>query len=118
MNMWRPVKARELTAEVAGRRRGASKRSGQIVARASGQGGPFLFGAFGAADAMYAPVVSRFHTYAIAGRPGGAAAIWQAVMALPAWEEWRAGGAQGALGHADRRGRLADVVCRNVNVEA
>jgi glutathione S-transferase len=28
-------------------------------------GGPFLFGAFGAADAMYAPVVMRLHTYAL-----------------------------------------------------
>jgi glutathione S-transferase len=26
-------------------------------------GGPFLFGAFGAADIMYAPVVTRFRTY-------------------------------------------------------
>ena len=44
---------------------GASSIFGQIVARASGNGGPFLFGRFGAADAMYAPVVSRFHTYAV-----------------------------------------------------
>jgi len=28
-------------------------------------GGPFLFGDFSAADAMYAPVVSRFKTYAV-----------------------------------------------------
>ncbi|MDI1343874.1 MAG: glutathione S-transferase family protein, partial [Pseudolabrys sp.] len=28
-------------------------------------GGPFLFGAFGNADAMYAPVVARFNTYAV-----------------------------------------------------
>ena len=28
-----------------------------------GQGGPFLFGHFTAADAMYAPVVTRFDTY-------------------------------------------------------
>src|SRR5262249_723068 len=27
--------------------------------------GPFLFGRFGAADAMFAPVVWRFHTYAV-----------------------------------------------------
>jgi glutathione S-transferase len=27
-------------------------------------GGPFLFGEFGIADAMYAPVVMRFNTYA------------------------------------------------------
>lgn len=30
-----------------------------------GAGGPFLYGAFSAADAMYAPVVNRFHAYAI-----------------------------------------------------
>ncbi len=33
--------------------------------RRFGAGGPFLFGAFGAADAMYAPVVMRFKTYAV-----------------------------------------------------
>jgi glutathione S-transferase len=53
-----------------------------------GAGGPFLYGAFGAADAMYAPVVSRFHTYAV---DVGAVArdYMHAVMALPAWKEWR-----------------------------
>jgi len=30
-----------------------------------GAGGPFLFGTFSAADAMYAPIVSRFETYGI-----------------------------------------------------
>ena len=30
-----------------------------------GAGGPFLFGGFGNADAMYAPVVTRFATYAV-----------------------------------------------------
>jgi glutathione S-transferase len=51
-------------------------------------GGPFLFGAFGAADAMYAPVVSRLHTYAV--EVGAAAHVYmRAVMALPAWNEWR-----------------------------
>jgi glutathione S-transferase len=51
-------------------------------------GGPFLFGRFGAADAMYAPVVSRFHTYAV--EVGAAARSYMsAVMALPAWSEWR-----------------------------
>ena len=54
-----------------------------------GGDGAFLFGAFGAADAMYAPVVSRFHTYAVeVGAVAGA--YMEAVMALPAWREWRA----------------------------
>jgi glutathione S-transferase len=51
--------------------------------------GPFLFGAFGAADAMFAPVVSRLHTYAVAVGPV-ARAYMDAVMALPAWAEWQA----------------------------
>ena len=54
-----------------------------------GRGGPFLFGAFTAADAMYAPVVSRFVTYAV--DVGAAArAYMEAVVALPAWREWTA----------------------------
>ena len=48
-----------------------------------GQGGPFLFGSFGAADIMYAPIVSRFMTYGIPV-PGFARAYMQAI-----WEhEW------------------------------
>jgi glutathione S-transferase len=47
--------------------------------------GPFLFGAFGAADAMYAPVVLRFRTYAVEVRNGK---YVEAVLALPAMREW------------------------------
>jgi glutathione S-transferase len=54
-----------------------------------GRGGSFLFGGFGAADAMYAPVVSRFHTYDVEVSPG-ARDYMKAVMALPAWAEWQA----------------------------
>ena len=54
-----------------------------------GKKGPFLLGAFGAADAMYAPIVSRVHTYAVEVGPAARAYIG-AVMALPAWAEWRA----------------------------
>ena len=55
-----------------------------------GAGGPFLFGAFTAADAMFAPVVNRFHTYDVdVGAP--TRAYMAAVMALPAWKAWIAG---------------------------
>ena len=48
-----------------------------------GKGGPFLFGSFGAADIIYAPVVSRFISYGVSV-PGFAVAYMQAV-----WEhEW------------------------------
>jgi glutathione S-transferase len=55
--------------------------------RRFGQGGPFLFGAFTAVDAMYAPVVSRFETYAIQV-PAAVRAYMDAVQALPAFREW------------------------------
>jgi glutathione S-transferase len=56
-----------------------------------GKAGPFLFGRFSAADAMFAPVVNRFHAYAV---PVSAAsrAYMDAVMALPAWKAWIAEG--------------------------
>jgi glutathione S-transferase len=47
-----------------------------------------LFGHFTVADAMYVPVVSRFHTYAV-DVGSVARAYIQAIMALPAWTEWR-----------------------------
>ena len=54
-----------------------------------GKAGPFLFGRFSAADAMFAPVVNRFHIYDIpVGRP--TRAYMDAMMALPAWKAWTA----------------------------
>ena len=54
-----------------------------------GRGGLFLFGKFSAADAMYAPVVSRFHTYGV-DVSAASRAYMDAIMALPAWQEWSA----------------------------
>src|SRR5262245_27160172 len=87
MNMWRPVMRRELPAEVQANVRRIEAMWTDCRTR-FGAGGAFLFGAFGAADAMYAPVVSRVHTYAV--EVGAAARAYvDAVMALPAWREWR-----------------------------
>ena len=61
-----------------------------------GQGGPYLFGTFGAADVFYAPVVSRFRSYGFRV-PGFAEGYMDAVWEhewLQAWiaaaedEEW------------------------------
>ena len=52
-----------------------------------GKGGPFLFGTFGAADVIYAPVVSRFLTYGI-GVPGFAQAYMQAVWEHEWMQQW------------------------------
>jgi glutathione S-transferase len=88
MNMWRPVKQRELTPEVMADVRRIDSLWTECRSRFGGSG-PFLCGNFGVVDAMYAPIVSRFHTYDIA--VGAASrAYMQAVMALPAWSEWRA----------------------------
>lgn len=52
-----------------------------------GGAGPFLFGDWTVADCMYAPVVSRFRTYAVeTGDCGGYA---DAVWGCPAMVEWR-----------------------------
>ena len=52
-----------------------------------GMAGPFLFGAFGGADAMYAPVVHRFRTYAI-DVTAPVQAYMDAMMSLPAFRQW------------------------------
>jgi glutathione S-transferase len=90
MNMRRVGKKYELTAEVVADVRRIEEIWTDCRAR-FGQGGPFLFGRFSAADAMYAPVVSRFASYAI-GVGAACEAYMAAMMALPAWQEWREAG--------------------------
>jgi glutathione S-transferase len=89
MNMRRPVVRRDLPAEVQSNVRRIEAMWADCRRR-YGANGAFLFGAFGAADAMYAPVVSRFHTYAVELGAAGRAYM-DAVMSLPAWGEWLAG---------------------------
>ena len=52
-----------------------------------GAPGPFLFGRFSAADAMYAPVALRFRTYDV-DLPAVARAYSDTILALPAMREW------------------------------
>lgn len=63
-----------------------------------GGSGPFLFSHFTIADAMYAPVASRFRTYvpdlAPFGDDGTAAAYIDAIFALPGMAEWAEGARQ------------------------
>jgi glutathione S-transferase len=60
-----------------------------------GDGGPFLFGAFSNADAMYAPVATRFRTYGVDlarfGDDGTGAAYAEAILGLRAMAEWTEG---------------------------
>lgn len=59
----------------------------------NGADGPFLFGQFTCADAMYAPVVSRFHTFGGELAPV-ARGYCDAMLATSAMREWMAGAAQ------------------------
>ena len=72
--------------------------------RRFGAPGSLLFGDFTAADAMYAPVVSRFRTYlpdlAPYGDDGTAQAYVDALFALPAMAEWEAGARRETQGSA------------------
>lgn len=90
MNLHRPVRAIELSADA--RANVARIQEIWIECRERhGKFGPFLFGAFGAADAMFAPVVHRFRTYAIAVAPE-VGAYMETMTALPAFGEWTRAG--------------------------
>ncbi|HEY8194122.1 MAG TPA: glutathione S-transferase family protein [Hyphomicrobium sp.] len=54
-----------------------------------GHGGPYLFGAFSAADAMYLPIVTRFETYQIPVREASHAYM-DTMLAHPVFLDWRA----------------------------
>jgi len=90
MNLWLPPKKRPVPDEAMADVRRIDALWSDCRARFGQRpenGGPFLFGAFTAADAMYAPVVTRLHGF---GLDVGAVsrAYMDAVMALPAFVEW------------------------------
>lgn len=90
MNLHRPVRAIELSEDA----RANIARIEEIWAdcrKRYGRSGPFLFGRFGAADAMFAPVVHRFRTYAVAVSEE-TQRYMDAMMALPAFAEWTKAG--------------------------
>ncbi len=54
----------------------------------SASDGPFLFGRFSIADAMYVPVVSRFSVYQIDGS-AEVQSYMDSILSLPAYQEWK-----------------------------
>ena len=86
MNFRRPTLGHELSADAQANIRRIETMWTDCIER---YGGPFLFGGFGAADAMYAPIVARFRTYAIPVATV-ALAYMQAMVQLPAYAEWEA----------------------------
>jgi len=90
MSLHRPVRAIALSADA----RANIARIQQIWIECReryAKSGPFLFGSFGGADAMFAPVVHRFRTYAIEVAPE-AEHFMDAMMALAAFQEWTKAG--------------------------
>ncbi len=87
-NFIRDVRARELT-EAAANDVARLEALWADTRKRFGKGGPFLFGKFSAADAMFAPVVNRLHVYDVKVKKD-TRAYMDAVRALPAWIAWHA----------------------------
>ena len=86
MNIHRPIRAKVLSDDAKANIARIQDIWTDCRAR-YGHGGPFLFGAFTAADAMYAPVIHRFRTYAIEVR-SEAQSYMTTMQQLPAFREW------------------------------
>ena len=89
MNIHRPIRAKPLSDDA----QANIARIQQIWTECRalyGRQGPYLFGAFSGADAMYAPVIHRFRTYAIDVTPP-ARAYMDTMLANPAFQEWTSG---------------------------
>ena len=84
MNMARPHKALEISESA----QKDVKRIEQIWSECLDKyGGPFLFGEFSIADAMYAPVVNRLQIYCLSDH-AAVQKYTDAMQSLSAWKEW------------------------------
>ena len=90
MNLHRPIKAIALSDDARANVARVQQIWGDCRAR-HGKSGPFLFGAFTGADAMFAPVVYRFHTYAIEVT-SVVAEYMKTMLEHPAVQEWTRAG--------------------------
>lgn len=87
MNLGKRFAPRELGSDVADNVRRLEGLWSQARVR-FGAGGPFLYGRFGAADAMFAPVVTRLDTYQLPVT-SETRRYMDAVLAHPAFVTWR-----------------------------
>lgn len=88
MNLWRPIEVRPMPDAALKDVKVLSRRWAEARER-FGQGGDFLYGSFGAADAMFAPVATRLRTYGIP-MDATTQAYVDAIHAHPAFVEWKA----------------------------
>lgn len=89
MNIHRPIRAKPLSEDA----QANIARIQQIWTECRalyGAKGPYLFGAFSGADAMFAPVIHRFRTYAIDVTPP-ARDYMDTMLANSAFQEWTNG---------------------------
>jgi glutathione S-transferase len=89
MNIHRPIRSKPLSDDAKGNIARIQDIWTDCRARYGGQG-PYLFGAFGGADAMYAPVIHRFRTYDIEVTPP-VRAYMDTMLANAAFREWTDG---------------------------
>jgi glutathione S-transferase len=89
MNIHRPVRAKSLSDDAKGNIARIQQIWTECRAMYGGQG-PFLFGAFSGADAMFAPVIHRFRIYAIEVTPP-VRAYMDTMLANAAFREWTDG---------------------------
>lgn len=82
-----PEVGARVLAEQAGVRDDLARLVGMWSALLETSGGPMLFGAFGIADAFFAPVVMRLNTYQVPV-PAAISAWMQRVTALPGVQAW------------------------------
>lgn len=86
MNIHRPVRSKPLSNDAKDNIARIQQIWTECRAKYGGQG-PYLFGAFTGADAMYAPVIHRFRTYDIEVTPP-VRAYMATMLANAAFQEW------------------------------
>ena len=86
MNIHRPIRSISLSDDAKDNIARIQQIWTECRAKYGGQG-PYLFGAFTGADAMYAPVIHRFRTYAIEVTPT-VRAYMDTMLANAAFQEW------------------------------
>ena len=95
MNLRRPVEKLQIGSDVRAdvARMTAIWRDARTLYGEKSGTGPFLFGAFSAADAMFSAAATRFRTYDIDMDPVSRAYV-DAIHAFPPFETWRAAALQ------------------------
>lgn len=86
MNIHRPIRAKPLSDDARANIARVQEIWTDCRAKYGGQG-PYLFGAFSGADAMFAPVIHRFRTYAIYVTPP-VRGYMDTMLANAAFQEW------------------------------